>query len=89
MEIFHKGSDPPPPPYFRELWNRCYTFDGVCRRVYQMCSVVMDWKISITKPLFLMASLKGSTTFPRMFLKIKVSCWASCSVEAQPQGSNL
>ena len=26
MEIFHKGSDPPP-PYFRELWNGCYTFD--------------------------------------------------------------
>ena len=24
MEIFHKGSDPP--PYFRGLWNRCYTF---------------------------------------------------------------
>ena len=24
MEIFHKGSDPPPD--FRELWNRCYTF---------------------------------------------------------------
>ena len=23
--IFHKGSGPPP-PYFRELWNRCYTF---------------------------------------------------------------
>ena len=39
MEIFHKGSDPHP---FWELWNRCYTFDGVCRRVYQMCSVVMD-----------------------------------------------
>ena len=25
MEIFHKGSDPP--PYFRKLWNQWYTFD--------------------------------------------------------------
>jgi hypothetical protein len=21
MEFFRKGSDPPPPPYFRKLWN--------------------------------------------------------------------